>query len=439
MTPDDPGSQPPQPSREPHLPDGLDPPGGPDSPGAPPVRDPEVTSTYRTSRSASRSRPPGRRPPEPTHRGWIIVGVVALLAVAGFLIWYFVFRSDEGGDGSTDVALSSETVDFGDQDLGQRSAPQEVTLTNSGSEPIGIGQIGIQGKNKQDFSVGNKATTCTTEAPLNADESCTIAVRFKPKGRGERTAQVVVSFNQGVAPISSDLVGSGVGNPAVVVETSRLDYGNVNLGKTEVQKMSVTNAGNAPLVFEGFAVQGENADAYTITNKTTCSTDKNLKAGAACTISVRFEPTATGQQNASLVIRHDAEGSPANVQLRGTGVGQPKVQLPSEPVDFGQVDVDSQSDPQTVTLRNTGTGPLALQAIGIGGNDQSDFTIASGGSCSTENRVAPGDSCTIAVVFQPSTAGTRSALLTIATNAKQAVHQVQLAGTGTGGQTVTTE
>ncbi len=431
MTPDDPGSPPPPPPREPSSPV------GPEAPTTPIERDPEATSVYR-SRSAARSRPPGRRPPEPTHRGWLVVALIALLAVAGFLIWYFVFRSD-GGEDTPDVALSSSNVDFGDQDLGQRSAAQSLTLTNSGSQPIGIAKIAIQGENRKDFTIGKNATDCTTEAPLNADQSCTIAVRFKPKARGDRTAELVVSFDQGVAPTSTDLQGTGVGNPAVVVETSRLDYGNVNLGKNETQKLSVTNAGNAPLAFDGFAVQGENADQFTITDKSTCSTDKNLKAGAACTISVRFAPSATGQQNATLVIRHDAEGSPADVQLRGSGVGQPKVQLPSEPVDFGQVDVDSQSDPQTVTVRNNGTGPLALQAIGIGGNDQSDFTIGSDGTCSTEQRVAPGDSCTILVLFQPSTAGARSALLTIATNAKQTVHQVQLEGTGTGGQTVTTE
>ena len=435
MTPDDPGSPPPTP------PSGPSSPGESDLPDTPPARDPETTSTYRTSRSAGRTRPPGRRPPEPTHRGWIIVGAVALLAVAGFLVWFLVFRSDGDGGGSAsgDAALSSANVDFGDQDLGKRSAAQNVTLTNDGSEPLGISQIAIQGQNKKDFTIGKKATTCTTEVPLNADESCVIAVRFKPKGRGERTAQLVVSFDKGVAPVSTDLQGTGVGNPAVVIETSRLDYGQVKLGKSESQKLSVTNAGNAPLAFSGFEIQGNDADDFTITDKSTCSTDKKLKAGAACTISVRFEPSATGQRNASLVIRHDAEGSPATVQLRGTGLGEPKVQLPAEPVAFGQVDVDSQSDPQTVTLRNTGTGPLQIQAIGIGGNDQSDFTIGPDGSCSTEKKLAPGDACTIELLFQPSTAGARSALLTIATNAKQTVHQVQLQGTGAGGQTVTTE
>jgi len=369
----------------------------------------------------------------------VIAGVVALLALAGFLIWYLAFRGDDSGSASEGIALSSSSVDFGDQDLGKKSAAQTVTITNNGSTSLGIAKVAVKGQNKKDFKLAKKSTTCTTTAPLTADESCAVAVRFKPTGRGDRTAQLVISFNAGAEPVSVNLSGTGTGNPAVVVETTRLDFGNVNLGKSETRKVSVTNAGNAPLAFEGFSVQGADAKAFTITDKSTCSTKTKLKAGAACTISVTFKPSDVGQQSATLVVKHDAKGSPANIELRGTGVGQPKVQLPTEPVDFGQVDVDTPSDPQTVTLRNTGTGQLSLQAIGISGPNQGDFTIAQGSTCKANGKVAPGSTCTIQIVFQPSTAGARQAQLTVATNAKQSIHQVPLAGTGTGGQTVTTE
>lgn len=402
-----------------------------------PPTDPEVTTTYR-SRTAAR-RPEGRRPPEPSYRGWVIAGVVALLALAGFLIWYLAFRSSDSDQPSDTVSLSSSSVDFGDQDLGKKSAVQTVTFTNSGSNPLGIATFAIQGEDKKNFGIAKKSTTCTTQAPLNADESCKISVRFKPKARGDRAADLVVSFDAGAAPVSVGLSGTGTGNPAVVVETTRLDFGAVKLGKSETRKVSITNAGNAPLAFQSFAVQGGAADTFTITDKSTCSTEKKLKAGAACAISVTYKPSAVGQQNATLNVKHDAQGSPAKIELRGSGVGDPKVQLPSEPVDFGQIDVDSSSDPQTITLRNTGTGQLSLEAIGISGINQGDFTIAQGGTCSTRKNVAPGASCTVQVVFQPSTAGNRSALLTIATNAKQSIHQVQLQGTAVGGQTVTTE
>jgi hypothetical protein len=365
--------------------------------------------------------------------------VVALLALAGFLIWYLAFRGDGNDKPAENVALSSSNVDFGDQDLGKKSAAQTVTITNNGSTSLGIAKISIQGQNKKDFKLAKKTTTCTTTSPLVADESCAVSVRFKPTGRGDRTAQLVVSFDAGAEPVSVELSGSGTGNPAVVVETTRLDFGSVNLGKSETRKVSITNAGNAPLAFEGFTVQGADAKAYTITNKSTCSTKTKLKAGAACAISVTYKPSQVGQQSATLVVKHDAKGSPADIELRGTGVGQPKVQLPTQPVDFGDDDVDTPSDPKTIMLRNTGTGQLSLQAIGISGPDQGDFTIAQGSTCKASQKVAPGASCTIQVVFQPSTAGARNALLTVATNAKQSIHQVQLVGTGTGGQTVTTE
>ena len=45
----------------------------------------------------------------------------------------------------------------------------------------------------------------------------------------------------------------------------------------------------------------------------------SLAAGATCTVSVEFDPTATGARSAQLQFNDDGGGSPQAVTLTGTG------------------------------------------------------------------------------------------------------------------------
>jgi hypothetical protein len=84
------------------------------------------------------------------------------------------------------------------------------------------------------------------------------------------------------------------------------------------------------------------------------------------------------------------------------------------------------SGPQTVTLTNTGTGPLTIQSIVATG----DFTQTN--NCGTA--VQPGNGCTLNVIFHPTAAGTRAGAVTISDDATPTgAHQaVSLTGSGSG-------
>lgn len=85
------------------------------------------------------------------------------------------------------------------------------------------------------------------------------------------------------------------------------------------------------------------------------------------------------------------------------------------------------SAPQTVTVSDTGSGPLAVASITFGGSDPQDFVLTSDGCI---GQVLAGASCTLTVAFAPQAQGARSATLVVASNDPKSPATITLSGTG---------
>jgi hypothetical protein len=96
-------------------------------------------------------------------------------------------------------------------------------------------------------------------------------------------------------------------------------------------------------------------------------------------------------------------------------------------LSFASVGVDTTSADQAITLKNTGNSALSITRIAFNGADATDFTEVD--TCGAS--VAAGGNCTIAILFTPSAAGTRTASLSIADNASGSPQTASLSGTGT--------
>ena len=187
--------------------------------------------------------------------------------------------------------------------------------------------------------------------------------------------------------------------------------------------MTLTNTGNAALSVTSISVSGTNASDFTQTN--TCGS--SVAAGANCTISVIFKPSATGTRSASLSIADSATGSPQSVSLSGSGVStSPTATLSPSSLAFANEPVDMTSSAQTVTLTNTGSVSLAISALAVTGANSTDFV--QNNTCGTS--LAAGANCTIVVSFTPSASGARSATLSISDNATGSPQSSSLSGTG---------
>ncbi|AXQ30122.1 choice-of-anchor D domain-containing protein [Solimonas sp. K1W22B-7] len=96
-------------------------------------------------------------------------------------------------------------------------------------------------------------------------------------------------------------------------------------------------------------------------------------------------------------------------------------------LSFGNIVVDASSAVQSVTVSNPGTVPLQVGALALGGSHPGDFVIVANGCTGA---VAASASCEIDVRFTPGATGSRSANLSIPSNASGSPELVSLSGSG---------
>jgi len=109
-----------------------------------------------------------------------------------------------------------------------------------------------------------------------------------------------------------------------------------------------------------------------------------------------------------------------------TSVVAPVASATPASLSFGDQVVSTPSAAQTITVTNTGSSNLVVNAGGvtIGGTDAGSFGIANT-TCAT---VTPGSSCTVSVRFSPTTTGAKSA--TVAINGSGSSTSVAVSGNG---------
>jgi parallel beta-helix repeat protein len=146
-----------------------------------------------------------------------------------------------------------------------------------------------------------------------------------------------------------------------------------------------------------------------------------LPSKGSCTVNVTFTPTAHGARSGTLQIVTNDAATGQTIALSGNGV-LPAVSFSPTSLNFAAQLLGTTSSSQTLTLNNSGDGPLSISNVSISG----DFSQSN--TCG--NTVAVGASCTFTVSFTPTATGRRLGPLTITDNASGSPHSILLTGTG---------
>jgi hypothetical protein len=118
-------------------------------------------------------------------------------------------------------------------------------------------------------------------------------------------------------------------------------------------------------------------------------------------------------------------GSAPLVQIVNTS--SPGASLSSPSLAFGDQLVGTRTAPKSITLSNSGTSSLNINAIAIAGANASEFSQTN--NCETS--VEAGNNCTIEITFAPSLTGVGTASLTVTDDATGSPQSVVLTGNGT--------
>jgi probable HAF family extracellular repeat protein len=103
------------------------------------------------------------------------------------------------------ASLSSWSLNFGKQKIGTTSAPQTVTVTNTGTTSLILSSLTVSG----DFALGS-GTTCVNGGTLVAGANCAISVTFTPTAKGTRSGKVTIKDNALIGQQLVLLSGTGI-------------------------------------------------------------------------------------------------------------------------------------------------------------------------------------------------------------------------------------
>ena len=149
--------------------------------------------------------------------------------------------------------------------------------------------------------------------------------------------------------------------------------------------------------------------------------------GVPCALRVVFTPSAAGARRATLRIAGNAANAPLDLPLEGTGLA-PEVSAEPAALDFGSRPVGAATAAAQLTLRNTGSAPLAIKAALVEGDAATDFHGADD-RCSGA-LLPPGGACALGFTFTPTATGERRARLKLWSDALGEPPAIELAGVG---------
>ena len=339
-----------------------------------------------------------------------------------------------------DVDVSQLLLAFGDQRVGTTSNPAlTFTVSNSAAAHTAPMPYNVTLPN------GVFAMTCSPpgcSGTLAAGASITVSVTFSPIATGVQMANITVDTPDDPDEQTTTVMLTGTGTePAIAVAPSPLAFGDVPVAQVNgaTTNLTITNGGSASLAVSSMTITNDAEGVFSFAtvacpNGSACNQGFTVATGAApanqATVTVRCDPTTTGDKTATLNIVSDAPTSPTAVALTCTGT-VPDVAVSTNMLAFGDQRLNTTSGPQTFTVSNAAaahTAPLAYTVTRVG----NDFTISCTGAANCTGTLNAGQSITVSVTFTPSALGARAGSITVATptDPDEPSTVVDLTGTG---------
>lgn len=316
------------------------------------------------------------------------------------------------GTGVASTLLLSATpasLSFGNQSVGT-SASQNVTLSNTGNSSVTVSQITTSG-------TGFSLSAISLPVTLSAGQTTSFSVAFAPAAAGSVSGTVSVVSNSTNSPATVSLSGTGV-KPMISVTPSTVAFGNVTLGVTNTQTITVQNPGTAALTVSQASVTGA---GYSLSGLTT---PLSIAPGGSSSFNVAFAPASAGSIAGSITLTNNATNPALSIPLSGAGVSS-TLQLSASPtsLSFGSLTTGT-SATQMVTISNTGNASVTISQVTASGTG---FSLSSIGLPVT---LTAGQTTSFSVAFAPVSAGSATGSVTVTSNATNSPLVLGLSGTG---------
>jgi Abnormal spindle-like microcephaly-assoc'd, ASPM-SPD-2-Hydin len=336
---------------------------------------------------------------------------VFLVAVIELL---FFISGSNTASASTQLTVSPTSVNFGTVNVGS-SAQQSIKITNSGQSFFAIRSVSVSGSY---FAI----TGIATPLPMRAGASFSFTAKFNPSAAGSQTGKVSIVTSSGET-VDVTLSGNTPANTVSIVPTSA-SFGNVPVGSTNSQTFTVTNHGSTTVSVLSKSISGTGLSISGL------ASGLQIGSGQSSTFNVAFKPAQTGVIAGSASVDFSASGKTIGltVPVSGNGVAATgALQASPSALSFGDVTVGKSSS-LSLKVTNAGNSSVTITRSAVTG---SGFSV-SGLSALT---LQPGQSDSVPVIFAPTSTGSVSGSISIATSSAMA--SVALLGSGVAASTST--
>jgi len=243
-----------------------------------------------------------------------------------------VVVGDFNNDGKADLAVANDADNTVSVLLGNGDGTFQPQLV----APVGVGPFWVT---TADFNADGNLDLAVTNSNCS-EYPCPPGTVSILLGNGDGTFQPHVDYRFGAytfADAAGDLSGQGgadlavtsyLGNtvsvllnlPVISVFPNVLNFGKETVGvRSSAQTITISNPSGTPISITG-QPKISGTDATDFAETTTCPLKpKTLAPGAQCSISLTFDPKATGPRSATISLKDSVLGSPQSIALGGTG------------------------------------------------------------------------------------------------------------------------
>ena len=339
--------------------------------------------------------------------------------------------------GSTDLVSNQSTYDFGLIQEGSSSTNVVFSIENSGKALLVLTDIYISGTNANEFLLKSPPSS------IPVGESRAFSVKFSPQSVAVKNAILTIESNDiDESEYIFNLLGKGSEIPVPDInirqnsidlanKTGIFDFGEIQiLSSSPAVTFTIQNTGGANLRLTrtpAISMVGNNTNQF-ILNQTGMA--NTILPDSRTTFSLRFSPDSLDEKSAEIIMyTNDNDENPYSFLVIGTGTAPPIPEIRifekdgveifsgTSNYDFGNIQINQESDQITFNIWNFGQGDLTLAGnpyISLTGSHPGQFIISQPNAA--EIPISPNDNTSFNISFQPDSIGLKQANITVSNN-----------------------
>jgi hypothetical protein len=277
--------------------------------------------------------------------------------------------------------------------------------------------------------------TCVSGACVDAQGevlgAVTVEVRFTPQNTGAVSESLVIANDEGDAggdglehPMVIELLGEGI-QPALEVAPDPVAFGQQFVGHQAEMEVTLRNIGGEVLNVSAAGLE-DGSGPFTLDSGG--ASEWTLLPAEEAVLTARYLPGAPGSHQDVLVVQSDDPDSPLRVDVLGSAVLPPGLEIVPPALDFGEVQLGEVSSAY-FTLNNNGGSDLVVSRIDLLAGSSTAFSVLQ----SALLPIPVGDSARVDVIYVPADpVGADSGTVRLTTNDPAAPEvDVDISGVGT--------